>query len=118
MAKKEDPKAPKAKGERFVPIVNAPKPIVTIADAIVPGEKTVTMVFPKDVILNVGGGARALCKKGTREVPERLKDDWWLKANGAEIYSEPKAAPKPKGKGKGVKDETEGKAENEGGEAV
>lgn len=50
------------------------------------GEETVTMVFPKAVVLNVDNHVRVAFPEGPQEVPARLKDHWWLVANGVKAY--------------------------------
>lgn len=58
-----------------------PKPLDP-AEALKPGETTVTMIFPRDVTLNLGSGEKVKFKKGVREVPEHLSTHYYLRDNG------------------------------------
>lgn len=52
-----------------------------------PNENTVTMVFPRQVILNTDYGKRVEFSPGVQEVPEHLADHQWLKLNGVLRYN-------------------------------
>lgn len=51
------------------------------------GEPTVTMVFPRAVVLTLGDHSRIAFAQGTQEVPESLSSHQWLRLNGAKAYS-------------------------------
>lgn len=79
-----DTKAAPAKVQNFAQQpMSAPKGPLEILSK---GEKTVTMIFPKDVMLNVDNHTRVLIRAGVQEVPESIAPHWWLKANGGEVY--------------------------------
>lgn len=68
------------------------------------GDKTVTMIFPRRVVLMCPGFHRVEFPAGTQEVPESLADHQYLKDHGVKRY-EPKvskadAGDKGKSKGK------------------
>jgi hypothetical protein len=56
------------------------------------GEGTITMVFPRKVILNTDDGKRVEFLPGVQEVPAHLAGHDWLRLNGATGYSAEAAA--------------------------
>lgn len=59
------------------------------------GVDTVTMIFPRPVILTTGEHQRIEFKAGPQEVPADLQDHWYLKANGAVRYDPRRSQEKP-----------------------
>jgi hypothetical protein len=57
------------------------------------GHSTTTMEFTRDVHLTVATNHTIFYPRGIHEVPDHLVNHWYLKANGARIYSRPIAAP-------------------------
>lgn len=58
------------------------------------GEQTVTMIFPRRVLLTLQDYRRVEIQPGTREVPESIAGHWYLRDMGAERYAAP-APPNP-----------------------
>jgi hypothetical protein len=56
---------------------------------ILPGEPTVTMVFPKPVLLTLPGYRRVQFKAGVNQVPQSLADHEYLKLSGATRHQGP-----------------------------
>jgi len=52
---------------------------------------TVTMIFPRPVVLLLDNQKRIQFREGTQEVPEDIADHWFLRANNVKRY-EPEAA--------------------------
>lgn len=52
-------------------------------------KKTVTMLFQKPVMFQVDGARKVYYPEGVHEVPDALKDHWWLKAHGIRGYEKP-----------------------------
>lgn len=50
-------------------------------------EPTVTMMFPRPVLITLGDHTRISFPVGTQEVPESLANHQWLKRNGVKRYS-------------------------------
>lgn len=61
-------------------------------EEIKPDEPTVTMVFPRRVLLTLPGYKRVDFPAGVHEVPQSLVDHPYLKDNGAKRQEKPKAA--------------------------
>jgi hypothetical protein len=57
------------------------------------GGETVTMVFPRDVLLTEDNHRRILFKAGVQEVPSRLKDHIYLQRHNVKMYNAPKKPP-------------------------
>jgi len=72
------------------------------------GEGTVTMVFPRTVILQDTDHKKYTFPAGTSEVPERLADHWYLAAHGVVPYAKPEP---PSQKGDEIIGELEGEGE-------
>jgi hypothetical protein len=51
------------------------------------GGDTVTMLFPRRVILNLDNHKRIEFYAGPQEVPVALSDHWYLKQNGVTMYA-------------------------------
>lgn len=69
----------------------APVIRATSAERARPGEKTVTMIFPKTMFIwaepnEKSGRFKVEFAKGVQQVPESLADDWYLKASGVKPY--------------------------------
>ena len=62
------------------------------ADMLNKGEGTVTMVFPRKVILNTDAGGRVEFQPGVQEVPAHLASHDWLRLNGVSGYTSEAAA--------------------------
>ena len=58
------------------------------SEDIIEGKPTVTMTFPKRVLLN-HGGVLIEFKPGVHEVPVEISYHWFLKAHGAELRDKP-----------------------------
>lgn len=61
-------------------------PTQTAEQAAEEAKETVTMVFPREVLLTVDNSRRIRFPQGTRQVPADLADHPWLKANGVKRY--------------------------------
>lgn len=92
-ADKADPQVEDQEADLSAPNADAPpgttKPVeakmVTVAEALQKGEKTVLCDFPKAVNLTLPNKSRIAFPKGTNDVPESLVEPelhWYLKANG------------------------------------
>ncbi len=66
----------------------APLPVITRSVQAYYGDevKTVTMIFPKPVTVVNDEKIKIHFPAGTQEVPEVLKDNWYLAANGVTFY--------------------------------
>lgn len=53
------------------------------------GHQTVTVEFEKQVLFTVSHGHKVLYTKGVHEVPREWAGHWYLRANGARVYSKP-----------------------------
>jgi len=57
-------------------------------------EPTVTMVFPRDLSVNLDNYAGLIhFKAGIQEVPVSVSAHWYLKQQGVKAYEKPKAEP-------------------------
>lgn len=57
------------------------------------GESTVTMMFPHEVSVNLDEYAGLIkFPKGIQQVPESLKNHWYLRQNGVKLYAPPEDA--------------------------
>lgn len=66
---------------------NARKPAMQGSEAVRSrGEPTVTMIFPRAVLLTLGDHSKIEFPVGTQEVPESLSTHQWLKRNGVKAY--------------------------------
>lgn len=63
--------------------------------------KTVTMVFPKEVMIQTEPGTVKTFPAGTQEVPAELADHWFLKAQGVTKYDAKAEKDKSKDKDNG-----------------
>ena len=62
------------------------QPAKTPEEATAPGEKTVTMIFPKPVMVMTNDYLRVCFDQGPQEVPEHLVGHPYLKSNGVKKY--------------------------------
>lgn len=61
---------------------------VEAAAALQEGEAMVTMTFPRRVELTLDDHRRIVWQPGPGQVPEHLKDHWWLRNNGVKPYDD------------------------------
>lgn len=58
-------------------------------DEFAKGQTTVTMHFPKPVLLTADNGAKVKYPIGVHEVPAHVADHWYLRVNSAVRYAKP-----------------------------
>lgn len=85
-AKEEEARVAREEAEKLRPFNNKPQ-IARSAHELFPDEDTVTMTFPKDVMIQDDKRRKIQFKKGVQEVPVSLKDHWYLNANGVTEYT-------------------------------
>jgi hypothetical protein len=74
---------------KAIPFAPAPSPVAQSAKQFAlrtQDKKTVTMVFPRAVLLTLQDASRILFPEGTNEVPLSLVDHFYLKAHGVTKY--------------------------------
>jgi hypothetical protein len=80
----------------ITPVVGKPP----LAVEMFPDDETVTMVFPQPVNVMLPNYKQVRFEAGPQEVPVRLADNWYLKANRvvpyAPVLPPPKPSPTPK----------------------
>jgi hypothetical protein len=80
------------KQEELVPFAMGPTPgTAQPFEVLGDGEKTVTMVFPRPVLLTDNDGTKVAFHAGVQEVPEHLAGHEWLRRNGVTGYNAPAA---------------------------
>jgi hypothetical protein len=58
-------------------------------------EPTFTMVFPQDVIVTRDDMSKVHFRMGIQEVPEHIKDHWYLRGAGVIMYTKPEPVKVP-----------------------
>jgi hypothetical protein len=72
------------------PFAPADDPRKVTAEQAAEGQETVTMIFPRPVLLSTQDGRRVQFNAGVNEVPRDLSDHIWLKHNSVTVYDKNK----------------------------
>ena len=77
-----EPKMPANASEIKHTALHTAGSLLTPEQAVQPGEKTVLMMFPRPVRLQIENGVHIQFKTGPNDVPERFRNHRYLKSNG------------------------------------